>query len=97
MSSTSSATASESWPVPQRVDAERRDVVVRVELSYPPLELMAKSKVLAEVPAYLAKIGAKGGKHSSGAGDRIVWKDVPAAERTRRMRAVGRARCAKEK
>jgi hypothetical protein len=58
---------------------------------------MAKSEVAPEVRAYLPEIGAKGGKHSSGAGDRIVWKDVPAAERTRRMRAVGRARCAKEK
>jgi len=60
-----------------------------------PLPAMAKRSVPAEVRAYLAKIGAKGGRHASGAGGRAVWADVPAAERSRRMRAVVRARWAK--
>jgi hypothetical protein len=58
---------------------------------------MAKSKVLAEVRAYLAKIGAKGGKHASGTDGRAVWKDVPAYERSRRIREVVRTRWAKAK
>jgi hypothetical protein len=39
---------------------------------------MAKRSIPAEaeVHAYLAKIGAKGGKHASGAGGRAVWADV---------------------
>jgi hypothetical protein len=66
-----------------------------VELSYPQLELMAMSKVPAEVRAYLARIGAKGGKHSSGAGGRAVWADVPADARSKRMRDLVRKRWAK--
>ena len=58
---------------------------------------MAKRKVPAEVRAYLAKIGAKGGKHASGAGGRAVWADVSAAERSRRMREVVRKRWAAAK
>jgi hypothetical protein len=58
---------------------------------------MAKSKLPAEVRAYLAKIGAKGGKHSSGAGGRAVWADVSAAERSRRMRDLVRKRWAKKR
>ena len=53
---------------------------------------MAKKKLPAEVRAYLAKIGAKGGRHASGEGGRAVWKDVPAEERSKRMRAVVKAR-----
>lgn len=56
---------------------------------------MAKRKPPSEVRAYLAKIGAKGGRHSSGAGGRAVWAGVSAEERSRRMRAVVRARWAK--
>jgi hypothetical protein len=56
---------------------------------------MAKRKPPPEVRAYLAKIGAKGGRHASGAGGRAVWADVPALERSRRMREVVRARWAK--
>jgi hypothetical protein len=58
---------------------------------------VAKSKLSAEVSAYLAKIGSKGGKHSSGAGGRAVWADVPAAERSKRMRDLVRKRWAKVK
>jgi len=58
---------------------------------------MAKSRVAAEVRAYLAKIGAKGGKHASGAGGRAVWAEVPAAERSRRMREVVKKRWAKKR
>jgi hypothetical protein len=58
---------------------------------------MAKRKVPVEVRAYLAKIGAKGGKHASGEGGRAVWADVSAAERSKRMREVVRARWAKSK
>jgi len=43
------------------------------------------------------RIGAKGGQHASGAGGRAVWAGVSAAERSRRMRAVVRARWAKRK
>jgi hypothetical protein len=57
---------------------------------------MAK-RVPAEVRAYLAKIGAKGGKHSSGAGGRAVWADVPAEVRSKRMRDLVRRRWAKAK
>ena len=78
-------------------DGERRGVVVRVELSYPPLELMAKAEAPTAVRAYVAKIGAKGGTHASGAGGRAVLADVPAAERSKRMRAVVRARWAKKR
>src|SRR2546422_7881795 len=42
--------------------------------------------------AYLAKIGAKGGRHSSGAGGRAVWADVSAKERSERMRELVRDR-----
>lgn len=56
---------------------------------------MTKRKVSAEVRAYLAKIGTKGGTHSSGARERASWQGVPASERSRRMRAVVRARWAK--
>jgi hypothetical protein len=55
------------------------------------------AKVPAEVRAYLAKIGARGGKRASGAGGRARWADVPAAERSRRMREVVRKRWAKVK
>jgi len=58
---------------------------------------MSKSRVAAEVRAYLEKIGAKGGKHSSGAGGRAVWADVLAEERSRRMRKVVRARWARKR
>jgi len=59
---------------------------------------MAKrTAVPAEVRAYLAKIGAKGGRHASGAGGRAVWAEVPAAERSRRMREVVRKRWAKKR
>ena len=58
---------------------------------------MAKSRVAAEVRAYLAKIGAKGGKHASGAGGRAVWADVPAEARSKRMRDLVRKRWAKAK
>jgi hypothetical protein len=58
---------------------------------------MAMSKVPAEVRACLAKIGAKGGRHASGAGGRAMWADVPALERSRRMREVVRKRWAKAK
>jgi len=58
---------------------------------------MAKSRVAAEVRAYLAKIGAKGGKHASGACGRAVWAEVPAAERSRRMREVVKKRWAKKR
>jgi hypothetical protein len=60
------------------------------------LARMAK-RIPAEVRAYLAKIGAKGGKHASGAGGRAVWADVPAEARSRRMRALVRKRWAKVK
>jgi hypothetical protein len=56
---------------------------------------VAKSKLPAEVRSYLAKIGAKGGKHSSGAGGRAVWADVPAAERSKRKRDLVRKRWAR--
>ena len=76
------------------MDGERCGVGCSVsKLSYPPLEPMAK----VEAPDRGVTIGAKGGKHSSGAGGRAVWKDVPVAERSRRMRAVMRARWAKAK
>ena len=57
---------------------------------------------LIQVPAvmsgaYLAKIGAKGGKHSSGAGGRAVWADVPAESRSKRMRDLVTKRWAKTK
>jgi hypothetical protein len=65
-------------------------------LSYAPLELIATRLSPAE-RVYLTKICAKGGKQSSGAGGGAVWKVVRAAERSRRMRAVVRARWAKEK
>jgi len=60
---------------------------------------MAKRSIPAEaeVRAYLAKIGAKGGKHASGAGGRAVWADVSAEERSRRMREVVRKGWAKTK
>ena len=59
---------------------------------------MAKrTAVPAEVRAYLAKIGAKGGRHASGAGGRAVWAEVPAAERSRRMREVVKKRWAKKR
>jgi hypothetical protein len=58
---------------------------------------MAMSKVLAEVRAYLAKIGAKGGRHASGAGGRAVWADVPAEARSKRMRDLVRKRWSKAK
>jgi hypothetical protein len=58
---------------------------------------MAKRVVPAAVRAYLAKIGAKGGKHASGAGGRAVWADVPAEARSKRMRNLVRKRWAKAK
>jgi hypothetical protein len=58
---------------------------------------MAKRSVPAQVRAYLAKIGAKGGRHASGAGGRAVWADVPAEARSRRMRDLVRKRWAKGK
>jgi len=58
---------------------------------------VSKRKLPDAVRAYLARIGAKGGKHASGAGGRAVWADVSAAERSRRMRAVVRARWAKRR
>jgi hypothetical protein len=61
------------------------------------LSAMAKSRVPAEVRAYLAKIGAKGGKHASGAGGRAVWADVSAAERSKRMRDLVRKRWRKKR
>jgi len=54
-------------------------------------------KVPPGVRAYLAKIGAKGGKHSSGAGGRAVWADVSAEERSERMRELVRRRWKKAK
>jgi hypothetical protein len=69
----------------------------RVELGYPPLELMAMSKVPAAVRAHLAKIGARGGKHASGAGGRGVSVDVSAEARSRRRRDLVRKRWAKAK
>jgi hypothetical protein len=51
--------------------------------------------VPAAVRAYLAKIGAKGGKHASGAGGRAVWADVSAEARSKRMRDLVRKRWAK--
>lgn len=55
------------------------------------------AKVRAEVRAYLARIGATGGKHASGAGGRALWADVSAAERSKRMRDLVRKRWAKAK
>jgi hypothetical protein len=51
---------------------------------------------MAEVRAYLAKIGANGGKHASGAGGRALWADVPAEVRSKRMRDLVRKRWAKK-
>jgi hypothetical protein len=58
---------------------------------------MAKRSIPAEaeVRAYLAKIGAKGGKHASGAGGRAVWAGVSAEAQSRRMRDLVRKRWAK--
>jgi hypothetical protein len=58
---------------------------------------VAKRKPPPEVRAYLAKIGAKGGRHSSGAGGRAVWADVPAEARSKRMRDLVRKRWGKAK
>jgi len=54
-------------------------------------------RVPPAVRAYLAKIGAKGGRHSSGAGGRAVWADVSAKERSERMRELVRKRWKKAK
>ena len=48
-------------------------------------------------PGRAAELGRRGGKHANGAGGRALWADVPAAERSRRMRAVIRARWAKKR
>ena len=73
----------------------------RPRTSKPPVvargNLRPMAKVPAAVRAYLAKIGAKGGKHASGAGGRALWADVPAAERSRRMRDLVRKRWARRK
>jgi hypothetical protein len=53
---------------------------------------MATLKPPPEVRAYLSKIGATGGKHSSGAIGRSVWADVPAEARSKRMRELVRKR-----
>jgi len=53
---------------------------------------VAKQRVSAEVRAYLARIRAKGSKHSSGAGGRAMWAACPRRSRSRRMRAAVRAR-----
>jgi hypothetical protein len=58
---------------------------------------VAKRNLPAAVRAYLARIGAKGGKHASGAGGRAVWADVSAEERSKRMRQLVRARWKKAK
>jgi len=55
------------------------------------------AKVPAEVRAYLAKIGARGGKRASGAGGRVRWADVPAKERSKRMRDLVRKRWARRR
>jgi hypothetical protein len=57
---------------------------------------MAK-RLPAAVRAYFAKIGAKGGKHASGAGGRAVWAHVSPEARSRRMRDLVRKRWAKAK
>jgi hypothetical protein len=61
------------------------------------LSFLRMAKISAEVRAYLAVIGARGGKHTSGAGGRAVWADVPAKERARRMRDLVRKRWAKSR
>jgi hypothetical protein len=58
---------------------------------------MAKRTIPAEVRAYLARIGAKGGKHSSGAGRRAVWADVSPEARSERMRDLVKKRWAKKR
>jgi hypothetical protein len=58
---------------------------------------MATRKLPPAVRAYLAKIGAKGGKHASGAGGRAVWADVSPEARSKRMRDLVRKRWAKAK
>jgi hypothetical protein len=55
------------------------------------------AKVPAAVRAYLAKIGARGGKRASGAGGRALWADVSAEARSKRMRDLIRKRWAKAK
>jgi hypothetical protein len=61
------------------------------------IRAMAKRKPPPEVRAYLAKIGAKGGRHASGAGGRAVWADVPAETRSKCMRDLVRKRWAKRR
>ena len=58
---------------------------------------VAKKQLPAAVRAYLAKIGARGGKRASGAGGRARWADVPADARSKRMRDLVRKRWAKAK
>ena len=58
---------------------------------------MAKGRVPADVRAYLAAIGAKGGKRAAGAGGRALWADVSTEERSRRMRQVVQKRWAQAK
>jgi hypothetical protein len=73
-----------------RLRTSKRQVVSRGNLR-------PMAKVPAEVRAYLARIGAKGGKHASGAGGRTLWADVPAEMRSKRMRDLVRKRWAKAK
>ena len=58
---------------------------------------MAKQGVSAKVRAYLARIGAKGGKHSSGAGGRAVWGRRALTAAVAANASVVRARWAKAK
>jgi hypothetical protein len=52
-----------------------------------------KARLLAEgLHEYLSRIGRKGGKAAAGKGGRKRWADIPAAERSKIMKAVRRGK-----